>query len=119
LSPKRFVREARREITSLRRLMTGLPARIDDLLQLVESGELKLIIELAGLDEYIRWIIKTINRVAAALIIAAIFLGSALILRSPTGPQWLGIPAFAFIGLVVSGILGIWFFFALIRSGAL
>ena len=72
-----------------------------------------------GLDDYIRWIIKTINRLAAALIIAAIFLGSALILRSPTGPQWLGIPAFAFIGLVVSGVLGIWFFIALIRSGAL
>jgi ubiquinone biosynthesis protein len=98
--------------------MTGLPARIDDLLQLVESGELKLIIELAGLDDYIRWIIKAINRLAAALIIAAIFLGSALILRSPTGPQWFGIPAFAFIGLVASGILGIWFFFAIIRSGA-
>ena len=54
------------------------------------------------------------NRLAFAMIIASIVVGSALLLASHAGPHWEGLPVLGIIGFVAAAGLGFaWAVFAL------
>jgi ubiquinone biosynthesis protein len=120
LSPQFWLREASRELTAVYRLSHGLPARINVLLQLLESGEFTVRAELPQLTSTLRSVSVMVNRVAAAMIFAATLIASTLVLRSDSaGPVIYDVPVLAVIGFVGSLIMGFWLFIAILRSGAL
>ncbi len=119
MSPQFIFKGVSRDIRVAQRLMRGLPGRVDGLLQAFEGGEITLRIELAHLDRYIRQISITVNRLAAAIVVASMFLASTLALRAAVGPSIYNISLFAVIGFAVSLVLGLWLFAAILRSGAL
>ena len=119
MSPQFILKGVSRDFRGAQRLLHGLPGRVDGLLQALEGGEITLRIELAYLDRYIRQISVTVNRLAAAIVVASMFLASTLALRVPVGPSIYDISLFAVVGFAVSLILGLWLFAAILRSGAL
>jgi len=120
LSPQYWLREVSRELTAVYRLSHGLPARIDVLLQLLESGEFTVRAELPQLTSLLRSVAVIVNRVAAAMIVAAMLMASTLALQvDSAGPILYGVPILAAIGFVGSLVMGFWLFIAILRSGAL
>ena len=57
------------------------------------------------------------DRLSLAMIIAALFLGSSLILQAGTQPWLWGMPVLGLIGYVVAAILSGWFLLSIMRSG--
>ena len=120
LSPRNWLKEASRELRAIYRLTHGLPARLDALLQLLESGDFTVRAELPQLTSILRSVAVIVNRVAAAMIVAAMLVASTLVLRADSaGPVVFDVPILAVIGFVGSLIMGFWLFVAILRSGAL
>jgi ubiquinone biosynthesis protein len=59
------------------------------------------------------------NRIAFAIIIAALLIGSALIVISKTPPLFFGISLIGILGFGAAAVMGIWLLVAILRKGRL
>ena len=59
------------------------------------------------------------NRIAFAVIIAALLVGSALIVVSKTPPLFYGISLIGLLGFLFAAVMGIWLLIAILRKGRL
>ena len=62
---------------------------------------------------------KVSNRVAFSLVIAALIVGSSIIMQADKGPILFDFPVLGVIGFVAAGIMGLWLAIAILRSGRL
>ena len=73
-----------------------------------------------GLDEFMKKLDVAFNRLVVAMIVVGGLVGSSLIgIFSTKGPQIAGVNFLSFVGFVVSGALGAWLLWGVIRSGRL
>ena len=119
MSPVRIAREWVRMIPGFGRLVRGLPHRIDQILLRAERGTLRIEFEHHGLDHIVSELDLMSNRIASSMIISALILSSALILRSGMTPVVCGVPVLGIVGFVIAGILGMWLVYSMLRSGRL
>jgi ubiquinone biosynthesis protein len=66
-----------------------------------------------------RHLLHASNRLAFALIVAAIVVGSAILLAAHAGPHWAGLPLLGVVGFVVAGVLGVAWAVLALKSGKL
>jgi ubiquinone biosynthesis protein len=59
------------------------------------------------------------NRISFSIIIAALIVGSALIVISKTPPFMYGISLIGIIGFLAAALMGIWLLVAILRKGRL
>ncbi|MDP1795453.1 MAG: hypothetical protein Q8K63_15040, partial [Acidimicrobiales bacterium] len=87
-----------------------LPSRINHVLDALAEGEITLNIQ--GIDEQgiMRSAQKLANRLTAGLVVAALVIGAALIMRVETSATLFGYPAFAIVLFVVAAAAGLWLF---------
>lgn len=85
-----------------------LPRRVNQVLDALAEGKLTLKVE--GIDEaeLMRGIQKLANRVAAAVVVAALIIGAALIMRIDTDAKLFGYPAVAIVLFLVAAAFGLW-----------
>jgi ubiquinone biosynthesis protein len=62
---------------------------------------------------------RSSNRISFALIIAALIIGSSLIMMTRSGPSLLGFTLLGLLGYALAGLLGIWLLVWIRRSGRL
>jgi ubiquinone biosynthesis protein len=62
---------------------------------------------------------RSSNRISFAIVIAAIVVGSALVVHAGGGPLMLGYPSLGVVGFVVAAVLGIGLAVGILRSGRL
>lgn len=72
-----------------------------------------------NLEHFEQGIDRASNRLSFAIVIAALIVGSSLVLQKPVGPMLFGLPAFGLVGFVAAGILGLWLAVGILRSGRL
>jgi len=97
-------------------LIQNLPARLAGLFRKVEKGDLTITFRHTGLTA-LRETLETIsNRVAFAIIIAALIIGSSMIITTGVRPLLLGYPVLGVIGYLVSGFLGVWLIINILRK---
>jgi ubiquinone biosynthesis protein len=100
-------------------LFTHLPGDLRQMLAKTKRGELIVKLEHHGLEHLTSVLDKSSNRLSFSLIIAALIIGSSLVMQLNKGPQLLGFPAFGALGFLIAGILGLWLVVAILRSGRL
>ena len=66
-----------------------------------------------------RQILAVLARLAFALVLASIVIGSSIIMQTHMEPMLFGYPAIGVIGYLVTGFLGLWLVWAILRSGRL
>jgi len=123
---KRVVREryrpqvvARRGWASLRRALAvaeQLPHDVSRLLRNARRGKLQVGIELAHLKRVGDQIDRAANRLTMALVIAALIIGSSIVMTVQGGPTLFGLPAFGFLGFASAFVGGLWPLRAIWRS---
>ncbi|MFP4561129.1 MAG: ABC1 kinase family protein [Thiohalorhabdus sp.] len=59
------------------------------------------------------------NRIAFALVVAALVIGSAQLVVAGAGPEVYGLPMFGLVGFGVAAFFGLWLIVAIFRSGRL
>jgi ubiquinone biosynthesis protein len=119
-TPQRVLRRARKEGLELARIGRTLPYQVHDFLEEVRDGQIEVGFVHKGLDEFMRKLDIAFNRLVVALIVVGGLIGSSLIgIFSTKGPQIAGVNFLSFVGFVMSGALGAWLLWGVIRSGRL
>jgi ubiquinone biosynthesis protein len=119
-TPTRIASRARRESINLARIASDFPYQVHDILEEVRDGQIEVGFVHKGLDEFMAKIDVAMNRLVVALIVASGLIGSSLLgIFAEQGPQILGLHFLSVVGFVLSGILGAWLLWGVIRSGRL
>lgn len=112
-----IIKEAEKTVMDLVNLMKNLPRKMSRLLTKAEKGTLKLELEHVGLDGLVEEIDIMSNRLSFSMIIAALIVGSSLIIQTRMSPSLFGVPLLGIIGFLIAGLLGIGLLISIIRSG--
>jgi predicted unusual protein kinase regulating ubiquinone biosynthesis (AarF/ABC1/UbiB family) len=85
-----------------------LPGRVNKVMDALAEGQMTLNIQ--GIDEreLMRGIQKLANRVTAGLVIAALIVGAAMLMRIETESELLGYPSLAIVCFLAAGLAGVW-----------
>ena len=117
--PKALLKDLLTASVDLRDFLVVLPFELKRIIKNLARGHLTFTFQHKGLDKLILEIDRASNRVSFALIIAAIIVGSSLIMRLETKYTLLGYPLFGILGYIFAGMLGVWLVIAILRSGKL
>jgi ubiquinone biosynthesis protein len=100
-------------------LVKHLPRDLKELINRINRNKFKIDLEHRGLEKLIADLDKSSNRVSFSLLIAALIVGSSLIMQTEKGPLLFGFPVLGFLGYSIAGFLGLWLAIAILRSGRL
>jgi ubiquinone biosynthesis protein len=113
--PRRLLSRAASDLGSLLRAAHNLPVSLNRTLEKLGHDDLKVQLEHRGLDKLIHEFDRSSNRIVVALITSALVVASALFIRAGGGASvWITAPVFA-----LSGLLGLWLIYGILRSGRL
>jgi ubiquinone biosynthesis protein len=115
--PKALLKDLFTTSIDLRDLLTTLPFELKRIIKNLAKGRITLTFQHKGLERLILEIDRASNRVSFALIIAAIIVGSSLIMRLETKYTLFGYSLIGILGYIFAGMLGIWLVIAILRSG--
>jgi ubiquinone biosynthesis protein len=119
-TPKRMVSHARKESLKLGAMALELPYQIHDILEEFRDGQIEIGFVHKGLDDLLNRLDVVFNRLVIAMVVAGGLIGSSLIgIFAKAGPHVLGINLISVIGFALSGLLGIWLLWGVVRSGRL
>jgi ubiquinone biosynthesis protein len=119
-TPERLLRRARREGWQIASMARELPYQIHETLEQVREGQIEIGFVHKGLDNLAHKLDAIANRLVIALITTGGLIGSSLIgIFAKAGPHVLGVNVISVVGFVLSGILGVWLLWGVIRSGRL
>ncbi|MCF8209315.1 MAG: phosphotransferase [Rhodoferax sp.] len=94
-----------------------LPHDLSRLIRNARRGRIHIGIELEHLRRVGDQIDRAANRLAMALVIAALIIGSSIVMNVQGGPTLLGLPMFGLLGFVGAVLGGLWLVRAIWRSG--
>ena len=100
-SPQRLIKVGSSYLLDIGHLAKNLPNTVNNTLSKLEDGEMTIKIKHEGISEISK-------QMTTAIIIAALIVGSSLVLFSDKGPEFIEIPVLGLIGYVVSFALGIY-----------
>jgi ubiquinone biosynthesis protein len=116
-SPIRITRDINQILSSYLNLARNIPRDLKEIINRINRNKFKIDLEHRGLDKFTADFDRSINRLSTSMILAAIIIGSSIIMQTDKGPKVLDFPVLAFIGYTVAGIVGLWLVYAIIRSG--
>ena len=117
LGPKGLARQFAEFARELQDMARTLPGDFSDLLSKFKNGEAKLKLEHRNLDLLARSLDQVSNRIAFAIVLAALLIGSAIIVHSKIPPTWHDLPIIGVIGFVISGFMGFSLLWSILRHG--
>lgn len=97
-------------------LVEELPRGVRDTLRKVNAGELRIQFEHRNLEKLTKEFNQSSNRISSAVIIAALIIGSSLVMQVPLGPNFLGFPLLGVLGYLVASVLGLILLWNIFRS---
>jgi ubiquinone biosynthesis protein len=114
-SPGRMAARTLDDLRSLLAVAHDMPGHVGRTLQKLSQDDLRIQLEHRHLEHLITELDRSSNRLVTGLVMSALIVASALVLRT-TGPSawWLGAGAF-----VLFNILGLWLIVGIFRSGRL
>jgi len=118
-SLRRIAKELKKFTKELYVFTSSLPKDLSLIFNKIKRGNLKVEFEHKGLENFILQMDKVSNRIAFSVVIAALIIGSSIIMQTNKGPLFLGFPVLGIFGFLIAGILGLWLVIAILRSGKL
>lgn len=119
LDPNRVAEDAAEAVSRLMHFMNQFPADLLEMARLIRQQRLTVQVENRGLERTLSTHDQISNRIAFAIIIAALIVGSAMIVISKIPPLAYDISLIGIIGFLAAAIMGIWLLVAILRSGRL
>lgn len=99
-NPKKMVNNAKNSFFAFEHVLKGLPSLISKTFYKIEEGEVTVNIEVKHISEIA-------NQLSLAIIIAALLIGSSLVMLIDAGPRFYEMPVLGFIGFTISLALGV------------
>jgi ubiquinone biosynthesis protein len=118
-APASITREFTRTFIAYGALARSFPRDFKEFINRINRNKFKIDLEHRGLERLISDLDKSSNRLSFSLLIAALIVGSSLIMQTEKGPLLFGFPILGFLGYSIAGFLGLWLAIAILRSGRL
>ena len=115
-NPESLWRSIRFTFSQIFAMQRDLPHRLGSILDKADRGALTLGFRHENLAGLRNTLDSITNRVTFGIIIAAMIIGSSMIITTGVGPLLFGFPALGVIGYLISGVLGLWLVFTIIRK---
>ena len=96
--------------------MEQLPGRVNKLLDAATNNHLKLNVDLIDEGAIMGGLQKVANRITLGLLLAALIVGAAMLMRVETPFRILGYPAFAMFFFLIAAFGAIWLAITILRS---
>ncbi len=116
LSLENFKKVIAQNIQEYEELLIPLPRKVVSLVNTLENGQFKIMLEHKDLGETVNKANHMINRLAFSIVLASLIVGLSLILQRADRLIIWGIPI-AEVGFVVAGVMGFWLLVSILRSG--
>jgi ubiquinone biosynthesis protein len=117
MRPGRLAEEIARTGSGYLQLVRELPEELRAILRQLRGGRMRIEFEHHGLQTLGAALDRVSNRIAFAIVLAALIVGSSLIVLSDIPPHWHDIPVIGLLGFLVAGIMGFWLLLSIIRHG--
>jgi ubiquinone biosynthesis protein len=117
--PKRMADDIVRSGVEFVQLMQEIPGETREILEQMKQGKIKMEFKHKGLEPMLSTYDQISNRIAFSIIIAALIIGSALIVLSKTPPFLFGISFIGIIGFLAAAVMGLWLLIAILKRGKL
>ena len=117
--PERLLGHLARAARDYGELGRALPGQMRQILTKLAQDRLKVEFVHVGLDNLIREMDRSSNRIAFGTVVASLIVGSSLIMVAGKGPLLFGFPVLGIAGFLFAGFLGLGLAIAILRSGRL
>ncbi|MDY0095536.1 MAG: AarF/ABC1/UbiB kinase family protein [Candidatus Vecturithrix sp.] len=118
-NPQRMVSQSLTTFKNLTQIFTDIPLQLHQILDEMRNGKLRIEFEHVHLERLILVLDTASNRIAASLVLAALIIGSSIIMHTDKGPMFMDFPLLGIIGFVSAGVIGFWLLLSIVRSGKL
>ncbi|HDM10436.1 MAG TPA: AarF/ABC1/UbiB kinase family protein [Desulfobacteraceae bacterium] len=119
LHPKRVAEDIYDSGSDFLHLIKEIPGELREILRQARQGRVKIEFEHRGLENMLSTHDRISNRLAFAIVLASLIIGSSLIVLSGIPPKWHGIPVIGLAGFIIAGVMGLWLLFSIIRRGSM
>lgn len=107
LNPDRIAEQIAGASGDTLRFIRDFPGEARDLLSLLKAGKLRMEFELKDMKTLDATLKRVLTRLSAAVLLAAMIMGSSILVQSLIPPLVFGIPAIGVLGFLFSGLIGI------------
>jgi ubiquinone biosynthesis protein len=100
-------------------LLTSAPTELRELIRQARHGRLLIEFEHKGLEPALSELDQISNRLAYAILLGSLVIGSALVVHAGIPPYWRGVSVLGLGGFLLSALMGFWLLLAILRHGRL
>ena len=115
-APKALLQRGWRSVDEALSLLGGLPQDLSRLIQAARRGRLEIHIDIANLTRVGHLLESAINRLVVGLVVAALIVGSSIVMTVQGGPTLWGLPLFGLLGFVAALMGSLWLLGSIARS---
>ena len=115
-SPREMANRAREGLTDGFGFMMALPGDLRDLIDVAKTGRFKLHVELDQGEHYLDRLDRLVARLTMGIVIAALTIGSSIVMTVVGGELPVGISVFALMGFFGAVLGGIWLLWSIWRG---
>jgi ubiquinone biosynthesis protein len=114
--PAALIRRTWQSASEMLSLIADLPQDISRLLRAARRGRLEIHIDVTHLKHVGNQLDRAANRLVIGIVVAALIIGSSIVMTVPGGPTLLGLPTFGLIGFLGAAAGGLWLLLSIGKS---
>jgi len=115
--PKNISNKLTERYIDLQHISKKIPESLNNFFDVFDDGRVRISLEYDGIEALNSIITRIVNEVVLAIIIAALLVGSSLIMLTDGVVTLMGYPVLGFLGFSFSAVLGVILIISIIRSG--
>ncbi len=106
MNPKRIAGDMLEIGSGLIQLGREIPGELRSILKQAREGKMKIEFGHSGLEPLLNTYNRSANRLVFAIVLAALIIGSSLVVLSGIPPRWHDIPLIGLAGFILAGVIG-------------
>ena len=115
-TPAALVKRGWRSASEMLALLADLPHDFSRLLRAARRGQLDIHIDVKHLKHVGNQLDGAANRLVVGIVVAALIIGSSIVMTVPGGPTLLGLPTFGLLGFIGAAVGGVWLLLSIWKS---
>ncbi len=115
--PSAFLKNAKEIASDYGEFFQKFPDDAGRIMRKVIEDKISIVFKHKGLEDFMGEMDRSSNRLTFGIIVAALVVGSSMIIASEAAPKVLGLPVMGIIGFVIASFMGLWLAIQILRSG--
>jgi ubiquinone biosynthesis protein len=116
-APDALVKRGWQAIVGGLEILTDLPQDLHHLLRSARSGRIQVHVNVTRLQHFGNQLDRATSRLTMGVVIAALIIGSSIVMTVDRGPVLFGFPLLGLLGFLSAAVTGVWLLISIRRSG--